>query len=465
MKGKRFFLIVFSILFSVSSFAQKAPKYVFYFIGDGMGINMVQMTEMYRASVKGELGVDPLVFSNFPVASFGTTYSANSDVTDSAASGTALATGVKTCNSRLGIGPDGSRLESIAEKARDRGRKVGIVTTDGVNHATPGAFYAHQMDRNMFYEISNDLIASGFDFFAGSHIEKRGRLYDGTKVRDIREVMSENGYKIVYGEDEFEANRKSSEHMVMLPAPKKGLWYQIDRKERDTTAMTLACLTKSAIKFLDGKKGFFLMVEGGNIDGAEHGHDGATAIWEVLGFNDAVAEALSFYNKHKDETLIVVTADHETGGVALDPEKPGDLALLQYQKRSQEEISGLLDKKVKAAGDHILTWEEAKDFLSEYTGLWTHVPVSWDQEKYLHDTYEFTVAKKELGHQIDLYADNALLVARAVLVLNENAHVHWTTSHSAGMVPVYAIGVGAEKFAGKMDNAIIPKLISQIANY
>lgn len=462
---KSLILALCAILLCTASYAARSPKYVFYFIGDGMGVNIVQLTEMYRSSLKGELGVDPLVFSQFPVVSFGTTYSADSDVTDSAASGTALATGVKTSNYSLGVGPAGERLESVAEKAHKRGKKVGIVTSVGINHATPGAFYAHQRERSMFYEISLDMIASGFEFFGGGYIERRNKLNDGTRVREITEVMEENGYAVVRGMEQYEARKNESERIVMLPAPKKGLWYQIDRIHRDSTAMRLTDLTKAAIDFLDNRKGFFLMVEGGNIDGAEHGHDGATAIYDVLDFANSVSLAYEFYKQHPSETLIIVTADHETGGLALDPENATDLSVLQYQKCSQERMSTLFKKEMESAGKDILSWEETKAFISKYTGLWEKVPVNWEQEKYLRDTYEETVARHEAGHQKDLYADNALLVARAVRVLNETARIHWTTEHSAGMVPTYAIGVGAYRFAGKMDNTLIPKNIVQIAKY
>lgn len=443
-----------------------APKYVFYFIGDGMGVNVVQLTEMYLASLKGEIGVEPLVFSQFPVVTFGTTYSADSDVTDSSASGTALATGVKTVNNHLGLDKDDNYLTSIAVKAKNCGKKVGIATSVAINHATPASFYAHQQDRGWYYKIAMDMISADFDFYAGSHLEQKNRLEDGTRVRNAFEVMEEAGYTHITGVDDFNARCGIAKKIIMTPQKGKGMMFGIDRigMQRDSS-LTLRQVTESAVRFLDNRKGFFLMVEGGNIDGAEHGHDAATAIHEVLDFNDAIQVAMDFYKKHPNETLIVVTADHETGGLSLNPKTPADLSLLQYQILSQERTSGIFGKLVKKMEPEILSWEETKDFLKEYFGLWGAVPVSWEQEKYLHDTYELTVARSELGHQIDLYADNALLIARAVQVLNTNSSVHWTTSHSAGMVPTYAIGVGQEKFSRKMDNTLIPQIIAETAGY
>ena len=164
---KKLVVVVNFLLITLGTWAQ-TPKYVFFFIGDGMGANSVQLTEMYLASVQGKLGIEPLCFSQFPVATMATHYSFNNDVTDSAASGTALATGVKTKNGFLGIDPEGNPIRNMAEMAKAKGQKVGIVTTTGVNHATPGAFEAHQPDRGMYYEISQDMIANGFDFYGGA---------------------------------------------------------------------------------------------------------------------------------------------------------------------------------------------------------------------------------------------------------------------------------------------------------
>lgn len=445
----------------------RTPKYVFYFIGDGMGVNAVQLTEMYKASLNGHLGVEPLRFSQFPVVSFGTTYSYDDDVTDSAASGTALATGVKTCNSRLGLGPDGERLTSIAEMARRSGHKVGITTSVSINSATPAAFYAHRMSRDMCYEAMLDMIDAGFDFHAGLKIDRKGKLVDGTPAEDIRNLLKDAGYSIVYGVDDFNATWKDAGKMVMMPAPKTGVEYGLDRIGSKPEALTLRQITESAVTFLqkDNKNGFFLMVEGGDIDGAEHGHDGATMIQEVLDFNDAVEVAYQFYLRHPHETLIVVTSDHETGGLSLDPHTPEHLALMQHQKLSQENISGRLSRLIKERMPDILSWEETKAFLTEYVGLWDKVPVSPEQEALLREMYDITIAKKIPGSVKDLYADNALVVARAVRILNDNAHIHWTTSHSSGYVPTYAIGVGQERFSGKMDNTLIPKIIAEIAKY
>ena len=153
--------LIYTLLFVLISVAANGQaKYVFYFIGDGMGVNQVNGTEMYQAERQnGRIGVEPLLFTQFPVATMATTFSATNSVTDSAAAGTALATGKKTYNSAISVGEDKNPIETIAEKAKKAGKKVGVTTSVSVDHATPAAFYAHQADRNMNYEIAIDLLS------------------------------------------------------------------------------------------------------------------------------------------------------------------------------------------------------------------------------------------------------------------------------------------------------------------
>ena len=141
---KRIFLICsFLFMLAISVSAQQA-KYVFYFIGDGMGVNQVLGTEMYLSELKGEIGVTPLLFTQFPYATTATTFSATNGVTDSAAAGTALATGKKTKNGALGVTKDSERVNSVASWAKENGYRVGVSTSVSIDHATPAAFYAHQ---------------------------------------------------------------------------------------------------------------------------------------------------------------------------------------------------------------------------------------------------------------------------------------------------------------------------------
>ena len=459
--------ILFSLsilLISLCALAQ-TPKYVFYFIGDGMGANSVQLTEMYRASIKGELGIEPLCFSQFPVATMSTHYSANSDVTDSAASGTALATGVKTRNSRLGVDPDGKPLRNMAEMAKAKGQKVGIVTTTGVNHATPGAFEAHQPDRGMYYEIAQDMIANGFDFYGGAALYGE----NSRPETPLRPQFEAAGYTIC-NPQAFQTGWKDMKKVLMLPGEGQYISYSIDTvndtPEHQQDHVTFKQLVESAVTFLmkDNKKGFFLMAEGSEIDHANHSHDAATCIQEVIDFDEGIKVAYEFYKKYPKQTLIVVTADHETGSLTLSPRNEKDLARLQVQKHSMNTLSSILRRRMEERQD-VLSWDEIKEFLGEELGLWKEFSVSWEDEKMLRDIYESTVAKRKSGSVKDLYADNAKIVAAAVGVLNSRARVYWVSGHSAGYTPVYVIGAGSQYFTHKTDNAELARTIMQVAGY
>lgn len=146
-------------------------KYVFYFIGDGMGVNQVNGTEMYLAERDSVIGVKGLNFASFPVRNYATTYSSYHGVTCSAAAGTALATGEKTKNGTIGMDKEQKEpLYSVAVRAKEAGRKVGIITSVGMNHATPAAFYGHQPRRTMYFELGKDAIKAGFDLYGGGGI-------------------------------------------------------------------------------------------------------------------------------------------------------------------------------------------------------------------------------------------------------------------------------------------------------
>lgn len=316
---KKLIYTLLFVLISVAANGQQA-KYVFYFIGDGMGVNQVNGTEMYQAELQnGRIGVEPLLFTQFPVATMATTFSATNSVTDSAAAGTALATGKKTYNSAISVGEDKNPIETVAEKAKKAGKKVGVTTSVSVDHATPAAFYAHQADRNMNYEIAVDLTKANFDFYAGGGFLKPDKTYDKKDAPNIFPIFEEAGYTVARGYSDYKAKSKDAGKMILIQEEGKDpscLPYAIDRKSDD---LTLAQITESAIDFLTkGKnKGFFLMVEGGKIDWACHGNDAATVFNEVKDMDDAIKVAYEFYKKHPKETLIVVTADHETGGIVL----------------------------------------------------------------------------------------------------------------------------------------------------
>lgn len=299
---KRLMYVLCFVLISVVAHGQ--AKYVFYFIGDGMGVNQVNGTEMYRAELQnGRIGVEPLLFTQFPVGTMASTFSATNSVTDSSAAGTALATGSKTYNGAIGMDDQKNPLQTVAEKAKKAGKRVGIATSVSIDHATPAAFYAHQPSRSMYYEIATDLPKADFDFYAGSGFLKPTTTADKKEAPSIFPMFEEAGYTLARGYNDFKAKAPQAKKMILIQeegADVSSLPYAIDRKEGE---LTLAQITESAIEFLtkEKNKGFFLMVEGGKIDWSCHANDAATTFNEVIDMDEAIKVAYEFYKKHPKE--------------------------------------------------------------------------------------------------------------------------------------------------------------------
>lgn len=464
---KRLTYLMLFMLLAVVAQAQQA-KYVFYFIGDGMGLNQVNTTEMYLGEQQGRIGTEPLCFASFPVAGMATTFSASNSITDSSAGGTALATGVKTYNGAIGVDANKERVMSVAERAKRAGKKVGVTTSVSVDHATPAAFYGHQPDRSMYYEIALQLPEAGFDFYAGSGFLKPARTFDKKDAPSIYPIIEQAGYTIARGIDEYQAKAGDADKMVLIQkdgTDASSLPYAIDRNEGD---MTLAQITESAIDFLsrDNKKGFFLMVEGGKIDWACHSNDPATMVKEVIDMDNAVRVAYEFYKKHPKETLIVITADHETGGLGLgNSNYTLNLKSLDCQKQSVDLLSRAITDLRKAKGNKA-TWEDVKALLTERMGFWGELTPTWEQEKMLRDEFESSFVRNKVVFEESLYSKTEPLAAVAKKVLSQMSKLGWTTgSHSAEYVPVFAVGAGSKLFMGKMDNTDIPKRIAKAAGY
>lgn len=460
---KRFIFCLLAI--SSYIFVQGEIKYVFYFIGDGMGTNQVLSAEMYRSAIQGEpLGRVQTLMTTFPYSGHASTYSKSNGITDSAAAGTCLATGSKTNNGMLGLDADSAHLTTIAEELKQEGWGIGIMTTVAIDHATPAAFYAHVPERSQYYRIGEQLAVSGFDFFGGAGFHHPQGKKDNEPVNLYR-LAEQNGYTIAHGYAEAQtlthhtSDIKHQKLILVQPCDTgmnhgSNLPYAIDRKEGD---LTLKQIVSTAIPFLDARyERFFMMVEGGMIDYACHGDDAATAIGEVWDMNDAMQVAYDFYLAHPDETLIVVTADHETGGMALgNSDYTLHLDLLQHQKCSAWILSDLFsqlfkDKKKPA-------WEEVKAIYRDKLGFWDTVEISKEEEDDLEDLYE-KACKGKAKDTKNMYKSVNALGEAGIALLNKKAHIGWTTlAHSAHAVPIFAIGPNANLFSGWHDNTeIIP---------
>ena len=462
---KRLTCLLVFVLLAGMSYAQKA-KYVFFFIGDGMGVNQVNATEMYLADKEeGRIGTRQLLFGSFPVAGIATSFSASNSITDSAAGGTALANGSKTYNGAIGVDADKQPLRSVAYRAQASGKKVGIATSVSVDHATPAAFYAHQPNRNNYYEIACELPRSGFDFFAGAGFLQPSTTADKQEATPVYELIEKEGYAIAHGLGEYEEKSEDADKLVLIQEKKQAadcLPYALDRDEDD---LTLKQITESAINFLmkDNKEGFFLMVEGGKIDWACHSNDPATAFAEIIDLDQAIGVAYEFYKKHPKETLIVVSADHETGGLGLGT---GTYTLNLKALANQRQSLDALSRMITDLRRQDTSWEQVKALLSDKMGFWTELPLTWEQEKALRDAYESSFVKHKVEFKETLYSKTEPLAVVANEIMCEIAHLGWTSgSHTAEYVPVYAVGAGAELFTGKMDNTEIPKRIAKAGKY
>ena len=397
-----------------------------------------------------------------------TTCSATTPVTDSAGAGTAGATGVRAYNGAIGLDKDKKPVNSVAQRAKNSGKQVGVATSVSVDHATPAAFYAHQPRRNYYYEIATDLLKSNFDFFAGGGFMKPSTTVDKKEATNIFTMFDESGYSVAYGYADYNGKKADAKKMILIQQEGKDpscLPYAIDRNDDD---LTLQQITEAAVDFLykgKGKSnGFFLMVEGGKIDWTAHNNDAATVFHEIIDFDEAIQVAYQFYLKHPKETLIVVTADHETGGLSLgDNRYSMNLQALKYQQPSADALSAKITELRKL--DNI-DWEQVKQLLSAEMGFWSEVPLNWEQEKALRDEYEATFVAHKAGVAESLYSKNEPLAARAIEVMNQVAKVNWAHgSHTAGYVPVYAIGAGSNLFNGVLDISEIPQKIAKAGRY
>ncbi len=447
---KKISLLLTLILCATLSFAQ--AKYIFFFIGDGMGFGSVSLTEDYLAAKEGKHGSSNLTFSGFPVTGFATTYSASNLVTCSAAAGTALACGSKTRNGRIGVDAEAKQnFKSIAQRLKEKGYRVGISTSVSIDHATPAAFYAHQTSRNMYYEIAQDLAKSNFDFFSGAgFINPLGK---DDQQESIYTLVEQSGYKVSRSLADCKAS--SAPKNILLQAenkPAKAYPYVIDKSADD---YTLRQTTEIAIEKLMNGKGFFLMVEGGKIDWASHDNDAATMVGEVIDMSDAVQVALDFYKKHPNETLIIVTADHETGGLGIGS---GEDKLVTIMGISQQAKS--VEKLVERLGNPI-SYNEFRQLLQDDYKL----TLSYGEEQKMRKMFADNVEKEPQTGDSPCKVKNKNNLSKEVMrMVSARVGAGYSTfGHTGTMVPVYAIGAGSELFGGKINNTDIPKNIAKAA--
>lgn len=374
------------------------------FIGDGMGPGHIQVA---RAASGG----DRLAMETLPFSGFATTHPANGDVTDSAAAGTALATGHKTNNGMIGMTPDGRRLTTILERAQAMYKATGIITTDALWGATPASFAAHVDSRGKSAEIAAQMAASGAEVMMGFWKDQLLPTSAGGKRTDGRDLIAEMqkaGYQVVYTKDELAAAR--GDKLVGL----------FDDGEQ---APSLFDMVAAALERLSrNPRGFFLMVEGARIDWFSHDNDPAGAVLDVRELDAAVSKATQFV-RQRGKTLVVVTADHETGGLTvMDGSK---LKALAGVTMPSSDMAAKLSKE--------------RDNVGEVLRLGAGIT-------------DVTAAEAD---NVRKAADPSAAVAQ---VISARSGLVWSTGgHTATRVRVFAFGPGAQRFSGDLDNTDIPK--------
>ena len=442
----------------------KKVKYCFLFIGDGMGVAQVNLTEAYLSAIQGEKGFDRLSFSKFPVSGLVTTYAHNRFITCSAAAATAFACGYKTDIGRIGTDSTGQQpFKSIATLSKENGMRVGILTSVSIDHATPAAFYAHDPSRDNYFDIGIDLANSNFDFYGGGGFKKPEGMLDGQPANVIDEARK-NGFAYLDSPEDYQG-LDTLKGKVIAVYPKLlnngAMPYVIDKP----AGPTLADFTEMAINRLDNEDGFFMMVEGGKIDWACHSNDAASSVQEAIAFSDAVQKAIDFYHQHPDETLILVTADHETGGLALGARKTeyeSHYDLLQYQQMSIDKFNKeIKDFHAGLSGRKKMKRERLLEMIAGNFGLGKEIPLTDEEKDRIWDSFKDSFGKGQ--QQQATYTDYPKISETVIRMVSEKAGIGWTTlSHTGINIPIYAMGVGSEKFTGVIDNTDIPRIMTGI---
>ncbi|MEA4908670.1 MAG: alkaline phosphatase [Anaerolineaceae bacterium] len=486
-------------------------RYIFLFIGDGMGVAQRNSAELYLANTENvETGLwyeTKLLMNTFPAQGMTTTYDAGSIITDSASAGTAIATGHKTLSGVISMSPDKTeKYTTIAEIAKQQGWKVGVVTSVSLDHATPAVFYAHNASRKNMYAIAGDMVRSGFDYFAGGGlVQPQGS--DG-KSADIYVIAQNSGYTIVDNAADFNALQPGDGKVLAMNGildNEAAMYYEMDRAEND---LSLADYTRKGIELLDNPEGFFMMVEGGKIDWACHANDATASIKDTLAFDAAIAEAYAFYQAHPDETAIIVTGDHETGGMSIGfagTQYASFFTKLTQQPESYLEFNKALEafKAEKGASARL---EDAFPMIEEYFGM---VALSESDLKAAQDAVaqgaaegaseadkaaaaeadallsmtltnaEIDVLRAAFAESMkdssqrssdsvayNLYGGYEPLTIKLTTILDQKAGIGWTTyAHTGTPVQTSAVGVGNETFNGFYDNTEIFTKMMDIAGF
>jgi len=447
-------------------------KYVFLFIGDGMAMSQISAAEVYStARSSSDITITRLGFSQFPVAGLVTTYDAGTFITDSASAGTAIASGNKTLSGVINMDPGRTRsYRPITEYVHEAGMKVGIVSSVTLNHATPASFYSAVPSRSNYYDIAVQLARSNFDYYGGgSLLQRTGRNND---QQDAVEIARGNGFTYVDTIEGFNSLRPGSGKVIAISPRLQddgAMPYEIDRKQGE---LSLADFTRKGIELLDNPRGFFLMIEGGKVDWACHANDAGAAIGDVLAMDDAIRAALEFARRHPRETLIIVTGDHETGGMTI------GFAGTQYdtffdrvalQTRSyvafDEEVLRPYKARTSAAAARL---SDLLPAIRESFGI-NFNSLSDFQKQQIEFAFQRSMGNEQIRSfaedQYLLYGGYEPLTVKLTQIMNQTAGIGWTSyAHTGVPVPTFATGIHQEIFGGYYDNTDLFFKLASVMN-
>lgn len=427
---------------------KRKPKNVILLVGDGMGIGQMEIARLFEHGVNGRLFLETL-----PYTAIVHTSSSNNRVTDSAAGGTALAIGRKTNNGMIGITPEGKNVDSILDKFKKDGKKTAIITTNSVTDATPASFTASVNNRWADQEeIAKQQLNNKVDIIMGggkkyfTHKDKRGI--------DLIGAYKKAGYDFLTTAEELE---KTNAQKWLGLFGDAHLNFQLDRSHIKTTEPTLEEMTKKALDVLSSEqKGFFAMIEGGRIDHASHASD-ITGIWkETVAFDEVVKYCVEWANKRND-TLVVVAADHETMGISAT--EALDISGLKKVSASPHYMAQQLIKKKTKNG---YTTKSIKKVFKDYAGI--------DLRK--DELLQLQINPKVNNGQV--YREQQMDWKIGTIIANHyhagivhplTQQLSSTGGHTSNMIVVFAVGTGAEEFHGVLDNTDIPRKIAAIMGY
>ncbi len=423
--------------------APKPAKYVFVFIGDGMSINITAAARCFAESGAAEHD-NTGIFTDFEHIGLMTTHNIRGSVTDSAASATAMFSGVKAENGTINLNKDtGESYKTMAQRLSENGYRVGVISTTPINHATPAAIYASAEDRYDYDSIAAQGIENGWiDFWGGGD-------FRGDRAA-LTDAAIKAGFELFRGKKEISGIGAGDTPVIAVsPTSEEDPYmpYELDRiYSTDTDNAALSEVLESAVRRFGDDEGFFIMTEAGKIDTALSQKDAGSAIYDILALEDAVSVAVSFMNEHPEETLIVVTADHETGGVLLGS---GDRGYIARQGTSYALMSRYMQQFYDAQAESDVALEAIGAFGS----------LSDVDEEELRDAYRRGRDGEDTGDGLDPFS------AYLCGFIGKGAGVNvTTTSHTGGPVAVYADGCGADAFGGYYDNTELFKKLLYTMN-